>query len=248
VRCRTHSGGCLEVTILETYRRHFTHLLWRASQCQQVTSATAPTGGGEPVKLRTIGRVLCPTVVTQRRTNSDNRAVTAMALATATSAFESHFDSFLYAAVSEEPDRAPLTVLSVLARLDIDPWQEAARLAQLPREAGVRVLARLISALPEGATMPADSGTIAARLITLLPRRPERPTTQRVSSGAPRVIRIPNLTSMIARAILSLLLLGLLLLGQWIAMSHLASLPAKKPLAAPATTVAASAEGSRAPP
>ena len=161
-----------------------------------------------------------------------------MTLATATSALESRFDSFLYAAVREDPDGAPLTVLSVLARLDIDPWEEAARLAQLPGEAGTRVLAGLISALPKGLATPPDSGTIAARLITLLPRRPERGTAQRVRSGAPRAIQIPNRTTIIARAILSLIVLALLLVSQWVAMSHLTSLPAKKPLAAPATVVA----------
>lgn len=50
-----------------------------------------------------------------------------MTLATATSALDSRFDPFLYAAVREGTDGAPLTVLSVLARLDIDPWEEAAR-------------------------------------------------------------------------------------------------------------------------
>lgn len=73
-----------------------------------------------------------------------------MTLATATSALESRFDPFLYAAVREDPDRAPLTVLSILARLDIDPWNEAARLAQLPVEAAARALAGLISPLIQG--------------------------------------------------------------------------------------------------
>jgi hypothetical protein len=214
----------------------------------QATSVTAPTGGGRAVKLRTIGRVLCPNVVTRWRTNSDNRAVIDMTLATATSAFESRFDSFLYAAVREDPDGAPLTVLSVLARLDIDPWEEAARLAQLPRETGARLLAGIISALPKGATTPADNGTIAARLIALLPRRPEPATAQRFPSGGPRVIQIPNRLTIIAQAILSLLLLALLLLGQWVAVSHPASLPAKKPLAAPVAVVAPSAARSHAPP
>lgn len=82
-----------------------------------------------------LDRVLCPTVVTQRRTSSVNRVVIEMTLATATSALESRFGPFLYAAVREDPDGGPLTVLSVLARLDIDPWEEAARLAQLGRSA-----------------------------------------------------------------------------------------------------------------
>jgi hypothetical protein len=171
-----------------------------------------------------------------------------MTLATATSAVESRFDSFLYAAVREDPDGAPLTVLSVLARLDMDPWQEAARLAQLPRETGTRMLAALISALPKGATTPADSGTIAARLIALLPRRPEGATAQRLPSGGPRAIQNPNRVTIIAQAILSLLLLALLLLGQWVATRPLASLPAKKPLAALVTVVVPSAARSQAPP
>ena len=113
-----------------------------------------------------------------------------MTLATATSAHESRFDPFLYAAVREDPDGAPLTVLSVFARLDIDPWEEAARLAQLPGEAAARALAGLISALPKGSVTPPDSGTIAARLITLLPRHSEGGIApQGISSGGLRVIR-----------------------------------------------------------
>lgn len=106
-----------------------------------------------------------------------------MTLATATSALESRFEPFLYAAVREDPDGAPLTVLSVLARLDIDPWEEAARLAQLPGEAAARALAGLIAAVPKGSATPQDSGTIAARLITLLPRRLER----RIERKAPHL-------------------------------------------------------------
>lgn len=41
------------------------------------------------------------------------------------------FDDFLFARI-EENGETPLSVLSVLARLGIDPWEEAASLAQLP--------------------------------------------------------------------------------------------------------------------
>jgi hypothetical protein len=69
-------------------------------------------------------RVLCPTIVTQCRANFTELCVIEMTLATATSALESHFDNFLYAAVREDPDGTPLTVLSILARLDIDPGRK----------------------------------------------------------------------------------------------------------------------------
>ena len=63
-----------------------------------------------------------------------------------------------------------LSVLSALARLDVDPWQEANELAQLPGETATRRLALLIAAIPGGPSAP-DPGTVAARLIALLPGR-----------------------------------------------------------------------------
>jgi hypothetical protein len=156
-----------------------------------------------------------------------------MTLATATSALESRFDPFLYAAVREDPNGAPLTVLSVLARLDIDPWEEAARLAQLPGDAATRALAELISALPRASAPPQDSATIAARLIALLPRRLERRIeTQTAPSGGPSVIPAPDRATTVARVVLCLIALALLLVSQRFVASHLASPPAK---ATPAT-------------
>jgi len=171
-----------------------------------------------------------------------NRAVIEMTLATATSDFESRFDRFLYAAVREDPDGTPLTMLSVLARLDVDPWKEAARFAQLPGDAAARALAILISALPNSSATPSDSETIAARLITLLPRRAEQAiAVRREPSGGPHVIRIPKRAPIVAQAALCLIVLALLLLSQWLAVRHLALQPAKGPLAAPATVIPAPA-------
>jgi hypothetical protein len=64
-----------------------------------------------------------------------------------------------------------LSVLSVLARLGMDPWQEAARLAQMPRTAAVEGLARIIAAMPSGLWSLPDATAIAARLVALLPSR-----------------------------------------------------------------------------
>jgi len=58
-----------------------------------------------------------------------------------------------------------------LARLNIDPWQEAANLAQLPRTTAARRLTSLIATLPDGPSTPLDPGANAARLIARLPRR-----------------------------------------------------------------------------
>ena len=62
-----------------------------------------------------------------------------------------------------------VSVLSGLARSDVDPWQEAAKLARLPGETATKELAALIGALPAGAASYPDPRAIATRLIALLP-------------------------------------------------------------------------------
>lgn len=81
----------------------------------------------------------------------------------------SAFDAFLFAPIGEDGNDMPLSVLSVLARLDIDPWQEAAKLALLPGEIAATRLASLIAALPQSVLAPLDLAALATRLIALLP-------------------------------------------------------------------------------
>ena len=44
----------------------------------------------------------------------------------------SEFNDFLFAPIAEDRHGMPLSVLSALARQNVDPWQEAANLASLP--------------------------------------------------------------------------------------------------------------------
>jgi hypothetical protein len=81
----------------------------------------------------------------------------------------SEFNEFLFAAVGKEKNGIELTVLSAFARLDFDPWGEAARLADLPRETATRALAATIALLPEGDWKASDARTIAQRLLSRLP-------------------------------------------------------------------------------
>ena len=57
-------------------------------------------------------------------------------------------DKFLFAAVGEEIDGIPLSTISALTRLGLDPWQEAGRLSSLARREAVEQLARLIAEIP----------------------------------------------------------------------------------------------------
>jgi len=89
------------------------------------------------------------------------------------SLIHSEFNEFLFAPVGEE-EHGPLTVLSALTRLGVDPWREAARLSDLPRAAAAQALAAIIAALPEGDWKVTDSSAIADRLVQRLPMRSAR--------------------------------------------------------------------------
>lgn len=94
-----------------------------------------------------------------------------MALRAEYSLGHSEYNAFLFAAVGEEKTGMPLTVLTALARLGVDPWQEAARLADLSKEAAQRTFAATIAKLPEGDWKASDSEAIARRLLSWLPGR-----------------------------------------------------------------------------
>ena len=80
------------------------------------------------------------------------------------------FDNFLFAPIGEDRNGMALSVLSALARLDVDPWQETASLARMPRETATERLAALIAAAPKDLATSPSPATIAARLIALLPQ------------------------------------------------------------------------------
>ena len=94
-----------------------------------------------------------------------------MTPAASVSFFRPEFDDFLYAPVAADRNEMPLSVLSALARLGIDPWEKAAELSELPKVNAAQRLAALIAQLPGGRWTQAESRAIADRLIELLPRR-----------------------------------------------------------------------------
>ena len=91
--------------------------------------------------------------------------------AASVSFFRPEFDDFLYAPIGADRGEMPLSVLSALSRLDVDPWREAAELSELPKGVAAQRLASLIARLPGGRWPLADARAIADRLIQLLPHR-----------------------------------------------------------------------------
>ena len=81
----------------------------------------------------------------------------------------SEFNDFLTRR-SAKTGSMSVSVLSRLARTDVDPWNEAASLAQLAGETAIQRLTSLIGVLPDRASPYPDAHTIATRLVALLPR------------------------------------------------------------------------------
>ncbi len=94
------------------------------------------------------------------------------------------FDRFLQAPIDEDRHERVLSVLSALARLDLDPWTEAAALADLPTDAAIQRLAALIHTLPDSSAVPRDAAGIATRLVARLPSSRPVPGDSEEQAGA----------------------------------------------------------------
>ena len=93
------------------------------------------------------------------------------------------FDAFLFASVGEEVDGIPLSVLSALSRLDLDPRDEAVRLAHLTRAAAADQLARMIARLYDRRWSASEAGRIASGLVERLPMAGAVTTDDRAAAG-----------------------------------------------------------------
>jgi hypothetical protein len=120
----------------------------------------------------------------------------------------SDLEGFLSEPIWEEKNGSMLSILSAFARLGIDPWQEAARLAAMPREAAAAALAKLLTSLPWPSPEQPDHGEIARNLVQVLPK----PIAQRAAEAKGR----PKITPAwsILEVILMVALAGVLILLQ----------------------------------
>jgi hypothetical protein len=61
----------------------------------------------------------------------------------------SDYDGFLFEVIGKNSNGTPLSVLSVLARANVDPWKEAARLSALPKTIAEKALASMLNGVSE---------------------------------------------------------------------------------------------------
>ncbi len=92
------------------------------------------------------------------------------------------FERFLYASVGEDRNGFVVTVLSTLARLGLDPWQEAAELTTLGRDAARSRLETLLARFRDVPTLTSDHRRVAQDLSQLLPESRTSGSLKRVAS------------------------------------------------------------------
>jgi hypothetical protein len=92
-----------------------------------------------------------------------------MAGASNISTMNTEFEDFLFALVGEQKNGMPVSIFSALSRLDIDPWREAKRLSDLPKDRAIQTLRDSIERLADLEWAKIDAAGIAASLIRLLP-------------------------------------------------------------------------------
>jgi hypothetical protein len=100
------------------------------------------------------------------------------------SLLHSDLSDFLFASVGDQKNGMPLNVVSALTRLDVDPWEEAARLAALPKALAAEALEPMVARLPIFRRQQSDNLVISQRLVELLPAGQQVATPCREQAGA----------------------------------------------------------------
>lgn len=131
-------------------------------------------------------------------------------------------DPFLFAYVGEEVEGIPLSVLSALARLGLDPRNEAARLSHLTSKAAASQLGKLFARLPDRRWSASEIRRIASKLVELLPKAPDGGKYGQVANatnGKPSLTSPPRLIYL-ALALSGALVFGLIAHGYVTPDSH----------------------------
>jgi hypothetical protein len=95
------------------------------------------------------------------------------------------YNEFLFATVCDEANGMRLSVLSALARANVDPWEEAIRLAAMPRAIATRTLASFLALASSTCGNQPEAEAAAARLVQLLPHGGEGAAISPGAGSAP---------------------------------------------------------------
>jgi hypothetical protein len=100
------------------------------------------------------------------------------------STLNASYDDFLFAQVCEDANGMRLSVLSALARMNVDPWEETGRLAAMPKAIAEKTLLSALDRVSGRSWKSPEAAAIAVRLVRLLPPSGQAAvTTARVSAN-----------------------------------------------------------------
>jgi hypothetical protein len=86
------------------------------------------------------------------------------------STLNASYEDFLFAPVCEDANGMRLSVISALARMNVDPWEEATRLAAMPKAIAEKTLLSILDLVSGKSWKSPEAAAIAARLVRLLPQ------------------------------------------------------------------------------
>ena len=88
-----------------------------------------------------------------------------------------------------------LSVISALARANVDPWEEATRLAAMPKAIAEKTLLSILDLVSGRSWKSPEAAAIAARLVRLLPQSGEAATMDAAGTvnAAPGIAKVLNL-------------------------------------------------------
>jgi hypothetical protein len=87
------------------------------------------------------------------------------------------FERFLGAAVGDDEHGTPVSVLSMMARLDVDPWDEATELSTMNNAPAMKRLEALMVRFQDVTLAAPDRSKIARTLLAALPHREKAEAT-----------------------------------------------------------------------
>ena len=136
------------------------------------------------------------------------------------------YEAFLFALVCEDANGMRLSVISALARTDVDPWEEASRLAAMPKAIAEKTLLSILDLVSGRSWKSPEAAVIVARLIRLLPQSGEAATVARTetANAAPGIAKVLNLQKNY-RGLWVAIVLAILLAISFVTSYHPAATP-----------------------